>query len=282
MTKQILLSALAALYLLPLASFGQERMVERNLRQLVEQEERILGASQRADGSYDEDMLERRFQGLVHEYDAFIQKHDEYAPGYVAYARLLERIGQERAARAMYMKANQLDPNIPLVKNQLGNYLAEEEKFAQALPYYLAAIELDPEESLYHFQLGNLLHHFQDDFVEDEIFTRTVIDEKMIEAFRKAAELSPDEMVFVYRFAEAFYDLEDARWEEALEAWDQVERKAAPGIEAEAVILHRANVALKQGKTERARELLETVEQPLLQRQKATLEKELDATAAEE
>lgn len=271
-TARLLLAALA---LLPAGLFGQETLAERQLRQLIEDEEEILNGSHRADGSYDEELLESRFQGLVHQYDAFIQEHDDFPVGYVAYGRVLERIGQRPAARAMYMKANQLDPNIPLVKNQLGNYLAEEEKFAQALPYYLAAIELAPAEPLYHYQLGNLLHQFRDGFLKEEIFTRAVLDEKMLQAFATAAKLAPGEDVFAYRHAEAFYDLAHPRWNDALAAWTQLEKKAAPGIEKQAIYLHQAKVLVEQGKTEAAENLLRKVDQPVLRGNKRELETKL-------
>src|SRR5690625_7866798 len=122
--KRILLFALAAIALAgPLPA--QERLAERELRLLVDEGKRILSGSRRADGSYDQEALERKFQRLIHQFDAFIHEHDEFAPGYVAYAHMLAQIGQSRAARAMYMKANQLDQNIPLVTNQLGYFMAQ-------------------------------------------------------------------------------------------------------------------------------------------------------------
>jgi tetratricopeptide (TPR) repeat protein len=269
--------ALAALCLGPISLVGQENLAERRLRQMVEEEQRILRSTQRGDGSHDEEMLARRYQGLVQKYDLFIRDNADYAVGYVAYGRLLERIGQERAARAMYMKANQLDPNIPLVKNQLGNFLAQEEKFAQALPYYLAAIELEPGEPLYHYQLGELLHQYRDGFLREEVFTREVVDRKMLEAFREASVLAPYETAFGYRFAEAFYDLEVPQWEEALKAWDRVQAGVTVGLERQAIDLHRANIALQQGNGELAQRWLDQVDEPSLQGNKATLERRLKA-----
>lgn len=273
--KRVLCVALATLYLLPMAVFGQENLAERRLRQMVEEERKLLSSSQRADGTHDEEMLERRFQGLIQKYEMFIGDNPDFAVGYVAYGRLLESIGEGSVARVMYLKANQLDPNIPLVKNQLGNFLAQEEKFGQALPYYLAAIELEPGQALYHYQLGQLLHQFRDGFLAEKIFTREVIDRKMLAAFRQATELAPGETAFAYRYAEAFYDLEIPNWEEALQAWSAVEKTAAAGIETETIHLHRANIAIKQGDRTRAAEILAKVTQPPLQSNKATLEKKL-------
>lgn len=273
--RRFSLLILSALLLFPATLPGQQSLAERRLQQLVKEEAAILKSARRGDGSLDEDLLERRFQGLVHKFDAFIQENDEFPAGYVAYGKLLEKVGREEVARAMYLKANQLDPNIPLVKNQLGNFLTEEGDYAQALPYYLAAIELAPEEALYHYQLGSLLHHFRDEFVEAEIFSRKVLDAKMLEAFRQAAELEPEQVAFAYRFAEAFYDLDQPRWEAAVRAWQKLEKRAKPGVEQQTIFLHMANVALQRGKTDEARTLLARVDEPVLARNKGILEAKL-------
>src|SRR5690625_2846415 len=268
--KRILLFALAGIALAgPLPA--QERLAERDLRLLVDEGKRILSGSRLADGSYDQEALERKFQRLIHQFDAFIHEHDEFAAGYVAYAHLLAQIGQSPAARAMYMKANQLDPNIPLVKNQLGNFLAEEEDFAGALPYFLSAVELEPEEPLYHYQIGNLLHEFRDGFLEEKIFDRTTLDAKMLEGFATAARLAPNEIDFTDRYAEAFYDLEKPQCDKALDVWQKIEQGTTSAIEKQTVYLHQANIRLKQNQPLEARKLLAKVDQPLLSRQKEKL-----------
>lgn len=254
-------------------------LAERRLQALVRSEEAILQALHRAGGEYDEEQLRRRFQELVDRYDRFIGDHPDFAAGYVAYGRLLERIGEDRAARAMYLHANRRDPNIPFVKNQLGNFLAESGEFDTAMAYYLAAIELDPEEPVYHYQLGTLLHTFREEFVEQEILSRNLLDEKMLKAFAEAARLSPDTVALTYRHAEAYYDLAEPRWDEALEKWEKLRESARPGIERQTIDLHKANIALKRGKTDEARRLLETVDAPPLQRNRNTLLSQLEDSA---
>jgi tetratricopeptide (TPR) repeat protein len=275
--RRFLCAAAACLYLLPtLPLRGEQTLPERTLKQLVEEEQQMLRGSVRSDGTLDENLLERRYQGLVHKYDAFIHQHPGFPVGYVAYGRVLERIGQDEAAYALYLKANQLDPNIPLVKNQLGNYLVEQGEYAQALPYYLAAIELDPKEALYHYQLGSLLAHFRDDFIAQEMFTRKVLDEKMLAAFQEAARLAPAQVAFAYRFAEAFYDLHEPQWDQALREWRALERKVNPGVEQQTIWLHQANVLLQQGNAKDARELVARVTEPVLARNRQGLQEKLE------
>ena len=115
--------------------------------------------------------------------------------------------GHAPGSAAILLKANQLDPNLPIVKNQLGNYLAEEGEPIEAANYFISAIRLAPNEPLYHYQLGTLLTEARDDFLKSGQWTRAQLDQTMQEAFRHAAELAPDNIAFAYRYAYSFYDL---------------------------------------------------------------------------
>ena len=173
----------------------------------------------------------------------------------------------------MLLKANQLDPDIAIVKNQIGNLLAEDGKPLEAAPYFIAAIKLEPNEALYHYQLGTLLAEARDDFLKANAgdWTRASLDNAMHNAFKRATELAPDRFEFAYRYAESFYDLETPDWPGALQAWSALEEKAPTSIERQTMRLHAANVCLKTGDVARARILLDTVDEPKLQGQKARL-----------
>jgi len=155
------------------------------------------------------------------------------------------------------------------VKNQLGNYLAEDGKPLQAVNYYTAAIDLTPNEPLYHYQLGTLLNEARDDFIKSGQWARPALERAMHLAFKRAAELAPDRFEFVYRYAESFYDLESPDWDEALKAWSALEEKAPTDIERQTMRLHAANILVKQGKMDHARSLLAMVTDSSLQGQKA-------------
>jgi tetratricopeptide (TPR) repeat protein len=188
---------------------------------------------------------------------------------------LLGKVGMTREAVGMLLKANQLDGEIPVVKNEIARFLAEDGKMAEALPWLMAAIKLEPAEPLYHYHLGKLLTEGRDDLIATGEFTRATLDTAMLDAFRRGAELAPGNMAYAYRAAEAYYDLEAPRWEEALKAWGALEEKAKPGLEQQTIRLHAANVLGKLGRAEHARALLVTVTEGPLQKQKQTLLDEL-------
>lgn len=252
------------------------------LKILVERQRDLLAkASAKTTQAEIEDMRSQ-FQELVFDYDDYLKKYPDVAAGYVSYALLLNQpvVDQRKLAAAMLLKANQLDPNLPLVKNQLGNYLAEEGRPLDALNYYLAAVKLAPDEPLYHYQIGSLLTEAREDFIKSGAWTRATIDQAMQDAFEKASALAPGNVGYAYRFGESFYDLERPEWSAALVFWKALEAKVTAPVEKETIRLHEANVLIHQQKFAEARAVLATVTDEKLQAQKQKLVAQLPAESA--
>ena len=262
-----LLGALACLA----ASAPAETMAEKSLKDIVARQRDIFSRVEKEGDQLDQAWLRGELQKIINSYDILVQKNPDFAAAYVPYGMLLGKVGMTKEAVGILLKANKLDPNIPIVKNQLAKHLAEDGKPVEALPWIMAAIDLEPREPLYHFHLGLLLTEGRDEFIRTGQFTREALDKAMLEAFAHAAEFAPENFGYAYRHAEAYYDLEKPRWDEALKAWSALEDRAKPGIEKETIRLHAANVLLKQGQPERARALLAMVTEVVLQKQKQTL-----------
>lgn len=272
-------SLVAGLWSSPLHAADGESLADRTLRQIVERQKTLLADAAKQGDKLDEEGLRAQLQSVSHDYERLLQENPKFAAAYAAYGYLLGKIGMRKESVAMLLKANQYDPDIPLVKNQIGNYLAEEGKPLEAAPYYLAAIKLEPTEPLYHYQLGTLLTVARDDFLKSGEWTRAALDKAMHHAFQQATELAPDRFEFAYRYAESFYDLDTPDWDGALKAWAALEEKAPTAIERQTMRLHAANVLVKAGKPDHARALLETVDEPSLQAQKQKLVVQLAETA---
>ena len=263
-----------------LAPAGAETLAERTLKEVVARQKNIFARAEAEKDDLDEAWLRGELQSLINSYDVLIQKNPDFAAAHAAYGMLLGQVGMNREAVGILLKANQLDGEIPVVKNEIARLLIEDGKPAEALPWLTAAIKLAPDEPLYHYHLGKLLTEARDDLIATGNFTRAKLDEAMLESFRRGAELAPGNMAFAYRAAEAYYDLETPRWEEALKAWGALEEKAAPGLEQQTMRLHAANVLAKLGRAEHARALLITVTEEPLQKQKQTVLDELAGSPA--
>jgi tetratricopeptide (TPR) repeat protein len=187
----------AALFLaLPLRAAESETLSERTLKQIVERQKTLLAEAAKQGEKLDEEAFRSQVQSVVHDYERLLADSPKFAAAYAAYGLLLGKVGMKKESVAMLLKANQFDSDIPLVKNQLGNFLAEEGRPLEAAPYYLAAIKLEPNEPLYHYQLGTLLTVARDDFLKSGEWTRVALDKAMHHAFERAAELAPDRFEF--------------------------------------------------------------------------------------
>ena len=279
------LFVLALLCLSAVCLRAQEKPVPASataaLKLLVERQRDLLAKASAKTTEAEIEDLRSQFQELVFDYDDYLKKYPDVAAGYVSYALLLNQpiVDQRKLAAAMLLKANQLDANLPLVKNQLGNYLAEEGRPVEALNYYLAAVKLAPDEPLYHYQIGSLLTEAREDFLKTGAWTRATLDQAMQDAFEKASALAPGNVGYAYRFGESFYDLERPEWSAALVFWKALEAKVAAPVEKETIRLHEANVLIHQQKFAEARALLATVKDEKLQAQKQKLVAQLEEPA---
>lgn len=267
---------LAVLVPLIVAAPESETLVERSLRLLLERQYELFADAERQGDKLDVSTFQTQVQTLALDYEAFLRTNPTQATGFAAYGRLLGRVGMEGQALGIMLKAAELNPNDPMVKNQIGNHLAEGGKPLEALPFFLAAVTLAPEEPLYHYQVGALLAEARDDFLKSGEWTREALDRDMLAAFARSAELAPARIEFTYRHAEAYYDLAEPDWAAALKAWAVLEEKAENPVERETMRLHAANIFIKQGKPDHARLALTLVTEAALQGQKEKLIAELD------
>ena len=252
-------------------------MMERSFKQLLERQKELLEEATKENPNFDEANFRLQIEQVCRGYEEFLRANPKFAAGYAAYGYLLGKLDQKKESIGMLLKANELDPDQALVKNQIGNYLAEEGRPLDALPYYMAALKIAPNEPLYHYQLGTLLYEARDEFLKSDEWRQEAIDKSIHEAFRKAAELAPDRIEFTYRYAESFYHLEPPDWDAALQAWSTLEIKAPTAVERETMRLHAANVLIKQGKTVEARAVLDTINESALAKPKEKLFAQLNS-----
>jgi len=266
-----LLFALNILVLATALNASPSAKPEDRLRDLAAKQKALLTQNDPNDPHFDKENFRSQIQQLCDAYDLLIKDHPKFAATYVSYGMLLSQIDMRREAAIMFLNANKIDHNIPVVKNQLGNYLAEEGKPLEAVSYYLAAIKLEPKEPLYHYQLGQLLYAARDDFIKSGSWTREAVDRAMHEAFREAMELAPDSLPYAYRYGESFADLDHPNWDEAYAFWKSLEPRAQPGVEKQTIELQEANVLIKENKFAEAKTVLDTVDDQKLAEQKQKL-----------
>ncbi len=249
------------------------------LREIVAEQKAALAAAKVVEDASVLEDHRPRLQRVVNRYEALLTKHPDFAAGWASYGLFLcDPLLEDRtAALPLLLRANGLDPDIPVVKNQIGVLMAEDGRVVDALNYFLAASDLAPTEPLYHFQIGLLLDEARDEFLKTKAWKREKLDADMLAAFARATALSPERVDFAYRAAEAFYGVEPPQWDAAYMAWSRLEERLEGRNETQVVRLHRARVRWKQGYAGEAREFLESVNAPALLTQKAKLAEEFAA-----
>lgn len=250
------------------AARAQSELADKRLADIAVREEQIYRKIAEDPEFYSEGDIERHVTDLVGAYSAYLMDHPKDANALILYGKLLRRIQKFEESFGAFLKADEIDPDIAVVKQQIGTHLAESGKPKAALPFYLRAVELEPQTAVYHFALGQLLQEFRDTFIEEKIFTRDALEREMLKAFRKAAALAPTAFDLQMRLGEAYYDLSSPDWKSALLHWNRMRKETENELQAEILDLHRARVMGKLGRTQEAAELAQKVGIPSLQQSK--------------
>lgn len=266
------------------AKGGGDAAAVKTLKEIVARQRAALAEVAKKETADEAEDVRPKLQRVADDYEALVKAHPDFAAAWAAYGLFLCEpvIDHRKPALALLFKANGLDGELPVVKNQIGVLLAEEGRMIEALNYFIAASDLAPEEALYHFQIGLVLDEARESFLKTRAWSAATIDKTVVEAFRRAAELAPERTDYAYRGAEAYFSLAEPRWEEALKAWSALEKRLKGDIEKQAVRLQMARVEWKIGHAALARELAASVGVAELQAQKARLLAEFDAEDAAE
>lgn len=244
-------------------AFASERLLT-----IAKKEEKIYQRIAEDPDFYSNEDLERRIRELAHSYSTYLSDHPDDPEAYILYGKLLRRMGRSNEAFTAFLQADELDPKVAVVKQQIGTFLAEAGKAKGALTFYLQAVELEPTVALYHFGLGELLLTFGQDYIDTGIYTRDAIDREMLKSFKTAASLAPENFDYQMRLGEAYYDQASPDWKAALVHWSNLKRDTQTGLQMEIIDLHRARVMSRLGRYEEAKALAGTVENPALQMSK--------------
>ena len=257
------------LFLLATGLFGQAQsdLDTQRLYKISQREQRIYQQLETNPDFYTAEDLERKFSEITLAYSNYLSENPDDVEALILYGKLLRQLGENDRAFQVFLKADEIDPTIAVVKQQIGNHLVETEKGKAALMFYLNAIQLDPDVPEYNYALGEILYIFQEEFLRDQLFTRDTLDREMLKAFRAAARLAPDNFDMQMRLGESYYDLATPDWKSALLHWEKL-RKATPSyneLRCQILDLHRARVLAKLGRKEEAYALSIGIEQPVLQ-----------------
>ena len=259
------------------SSLSGESMAAYVLKQLNDREQAAYARYEKALAREDVHSVQTELQSIVDGYERLINASPEYAAAYVSYGLMLHRIGERKTSNAILARADELDPYHAIVKNQLGNYQAEEGNYLEAMAFYNMAIDLRPEEPLYHYQMGNLLFAYKKFFIDDKLFLLDGIDLEIQKKFREAAMLAPAHLPYRLRYAQSFFDVARPNWEVALEEWQQLVDFVESPEEKQMMQLYMARTRFLMGHHTAARKIIRKIDELSLEYSKQLLINEINA-----
>lgn len=237
-------------------SFYEDRLLGA-----IERKQALEAAAAEADEA-DWPEIQRRFRSLADVFQSIVADNPDQIEARLIYGKFLDFFGDEEGAREQWTEVLKRDPTVAVAHQQLGTYFAEEGDFGRALAYYLTAVERAPEEAVYHFGVGELLHSYRPGFLRETEITGETLERQMLEAFREAARLEPENFVYQFRYGEAFYNVSEPDWEQAYTHWEQLRGRELSPRQQGAVDLHLARVLGEMERFDEARALAREVDQP--------------------
>ncbi len=248
----------------PSGSKTQATLADEQLLSIVKKHEALLGQYAEDPAKFEKRELSARVQSIVTAYTAFNNDNPADVFGFVLHGKFLREIGHYEDAYKLFIKAHELDPNIAIVKQQIGNYLAENGRYKEAYPYFVSAVRLDPRKAVYQYQLGAHLIYFGKQLQAGKMISAEEFDRQLSTSLAAAVRLAPENRTYKKLHAESFYDLNKPNWNEALNAWTKLLGEEASETETQAIQLHRAKVLYHLDRNQEANELLAIVKHPSL------------------
>ncbi len=245
---------------------GDDPEAHEALLAIVEREKTLQHLDEMAQmGRNTQKEFESTAAGILEDYSCWVEQHPDAILGRILYGKLLVKLDMKEKAHQQFLAANKIDPHVAVVNQQLGNHAAEKGDYSEAFFHLRKACFLDPDAAPYHYQLGELIYTYKNPLVLNRDLSISEAEELMMSSFQKATELAPDVRDFAMRHAEAYFDLLNPDWNEALAKWDHLLESTDNLFERDVIRLRKAQVLAKLKRFLEARELAESVTQEALQ-----------------
>ena len=260
--------ACSMLLLNPAKAYAQvTNLADLELSKIITRQEKLFENGK----EWTEDALTREAQEIVTRYENFLLGNPKHLSGYILFGKFLFRTDQKEAALELFLKADQINPNIAVVKQFIGNFLVEKGKPLEAFPFLLMTTRLSPTEPIYHFDLGNFIFLFQKELEGIEDHEKLLV--LMHECFKEAAALEPKNFDYQLRFAQSFFDFNHTMHENAIAAWEVLlnEFGSRSDEEIDYIKISKARILLSMERGHESLEILNSIKSKVLDNERIHL-----------
>jgi len=204
--------------------------------------------------------LLRQAQYLVNQYESYLCENPKDVNGLILFGKFLKKAGHPEDAFSKFWQADQINPNIAVTKQQIGNFFVENGRVIEAFPFFIYATRLEPNEPSYHYNLGSFIYIFEDQL--SIVDHNENLGELMHQSFKQAASLNPEDFDYQLRFAQSFFDFNHSNFNDGLVAWEKLLNDFSNRTKKETdyIKLGIAKMLIKLNRSEDALNLLSSVQ----------------------
>jgi tetratricopeptide (TPR) repeat protein len=200
---------------------------------------------------------EKRYAEILSKYESFLSEFANNAAAHNYYGEALADLrGEEAKAVEEWLKAVELDPQLPDPHNNLGIHYGHFGEPEKAIEEFRKAVELDPNVAEFHFNLGLALHNFRYVAADKYGLSLRQLFEEILKESRRARDLEPQDLEIAMDYARTFFSAENFEatpdWQEALAAWEYCLALAERPDARFSILLNMGRVALRMDRKEEA------------------------------
>ncbi len=256
-------------------SFSQKKLLD-----IIREQERFIGRVKEHSNMPRHDVLTtaNRINSL---WNGYLGDNPEDAEALVIYSKFLRFIGDRERSYSTAKKADSINPNMPSAKECMAAYEAESGMYKDAYGNICKAIGLNPKISVYYRQKAQIIMVYRARMISAKFADRERLDAELLECYRKVCELEPKNARAKWQYAQAFYELQKADWNAALELWDEIEKESALNLDLQTARANKARVLVELGRDSEAEKLLSGIDLPALQNAKSMLLGEIERAKKE-
>lgn len=216
-----------------------------------------------------------RLNELADTWAEFAAEHPDSLETQILYGKFLRSARYDEAAYKVFLRADKIDPNIAVIKQQLSTYETEQKQFLKAYAHIKEAAKLEPQTAAYQAQLGEFLAAYGGELLKQNALSAAQKDAEMLDAFKAASQIEKGNPDFLARYAQACTEAVTPDLEKAEELWQKAEAAAPLGIEKDEMRLALARVQIMKSDFFKARETLAKIRTPEFFRAKEKLENKI-------
>ncbi len=243
---------------------------QKKLLEIIEEQKRFFSRASKKSKMAEAETASnaRKLESLWEEY---LARNPNDVEALILYGKFRRAVGDRENSYKIFQKADSLNPNLAVIKQQLCNHEAESGNYNSAYKNISKAVKLSPKNPVYWTQLAQLILVFREKMILDKSFTQDELDAQMLNAYAKALELQPNNLSAKKRYALCFYEVRKADWQMALSLWKEIENNSVFDFEKQTAKANQARILIELNKDQDAESLLKTITLPELSKDKETL-----------